>query len=541
MEQNLRKERKRKMKNRPLVTQFRLTFTWIVIASIIATVITYAFAAVLYVQAQYKSVYPANYYEQQIPGIDAYIREKNMALLSQSGEEGLKNTISGDGILYQVVDGEGNILYGTNQENLFETKEEIFNQLNMTFRHQDNYIRAVPIIDNNGKIAGAVTLSYQLKLSYVEDSGRWVVAVLVVALLSPFLYIVGFSLLFSKIFVKNINHPLQLLMDASRKIKEKDLDFEINYRSDNELGKLCGAFSEMKEELKKSLSAQWKMEQERVEMVESLAHDLKAPLSVIRAYSEALIDANIDGDEKLCKYLAVIKENAEKSSNLVQQMQYTSDLEKSDVQLQLIPVNLSEFLEQKVHHYELQAKQKEIDIVLKMQGNMQTPFLIDAERLERILDNIVSNSLQYTPTGGRIAISVKAEKERISYEICDTGSGFSQRDMEKAFDKFYRGDEARRSKDGHSGLGLYIVKQLVEQLGGSIRIDNAESGGACVMFWHVHTIADVNTDKDQNRQRKGKGPHDPDVQWGVKHKHQVKNEKGEEVEKRNTSPAIKPM
>lgn len=471
------------MKDRPLVTGFRLTFTWIVIASIIATVITYAFAAVLYVQAQYKSVYPANYYEQQIPGIDEYIRKENTALLSQSGEKGLQNAISGDGMSYQVLNSEGHILYGTNQENLFETKEELINRLNTTFRHEDNYVRAVPIIDDNGKIAGAVTLSYQLKISYV-DSGRWVVAVLIVALLSPFLYIVGFTLLFSKIFVRNINRPLQLLMDASRKIKEKDLDFEINYHSDNELGKLCGAFSEMKEELKKSLSAQWKMEQERVEMVEALAHDLKAPLSIIRGYSEALIDAHIGGDEKLCKYLAVIKENAEKSSNLVQQMQYTSDLEKSDVQLQLVPVNLPEFLEQKAHHYELQAKQKEIDIALKIQDNMQTPFLIDADRLERILDNIVSNSLQYTPTGGRIGISVKAEKEHISYEICDSGSGFSQKDMEKAFDKFYRGDEARRSKDGHSGLGLYIVKQLVEQLGGSIRIYNTEYGGACVSFQH---------------------------------------------------------
>lgn len=273
-------------------------------------------------------------------------------------------------------------------------------------------------------------------------------------------------------------------MDASRKIKEKDLDFEINYCLDNELGKLCSAFSEMKEELKKSLSAQWKMEQERVEMVESLAHDLKAPLSVIRGYSESLIDANIDGDEKLSKYLAVIKENAEKSSHLVQQMQYTSDLEKSSVQLQLIPVNLPEFLKKKVHHYEIRAKQKKIDIVLKIQGDMQMPFLIDTDRLERILDNIVSNSLQYTPTGGSIEISVQAEKERIFYKTCDSGSGFSQMDIEKAFDKFYRGDKARQSKDGHSGLGLYIVKQLVEQLGGSIRIDNAGSGGACVMFWH---------------------------------------------------------
>lgn len=484
MEQNVRKGGKGKMKNRPLVTGFRLTFTWIVIASIAATMITYALAAVLYVQAEYKNVYPANYYEQQIPEIDEYIREENTDLLLQSGEEGLENRINENGISYQVLDGEGNLLYGTAQEKIFDTKNDFYDRFNTTFSHQGNYIYTVPIISENGEISGAVTLIYNLNISYVNSRGWWVMAVLVIALFSPFLYIVGFTMLFSKIFVRNINKPLQLLMDASRKIKEKDLDFEINYRSDNELGKLCGAFSEMKEELKKSLSAQWKMEQEWVEMVESLAHDLKAPLSVIEGYSEALINSAIDDNEKLHKYLAIIKENVEKSTALVQQMQYTSDLEKGGRQLKLESVNLSDFLTKKIKHYDLQAEQKEIGVVLEMQGDIETPVLIDVEKLERVLDNLVSNSLQYTPAGGEVAIAVKEERKRISYEICDSGNGFSQRDMEKAFDKLYRGDESRSSKDGHSGLGLYIVKQLVEQLGGSIKIDNTESGGASVLFWH---------------------------------------------------------
>lgn len=472
------------MKNRSLVTQFRLAFTWIVIASIIATAITYALAAVLYIKAQYRSIYPANYYERQIPDIDAYIRDKNTALLLRSREQELQRIISGNGIHYQVLDGEGNLLYGTNREKIFNDKSELYRRFNTTIRKQNYFIHTVPIIDDNGRVSGAVALLYQLKISYVGVRGWWVVVVLTVALFSPFLYIIGFNMLFSRIFVNNIKRPLQLLMDASRKIKEKDLDFEIDYYADNELGKLCFAFSEMKDELKKSLSAQWKMEQERVEMVEALAHDLKAPLSIIRGYSEALIDSNIDGGEKLSKYLEIIKGNAEKCSTLVQQMQYTMDLERADGQLQLVPVKLSEFLEQKVHQYVLQAKQKDITITLNVQGEPQTSILIDKDKLERILDNIVSNSLQYTPTGGRIDISVKAEEENIFYEICDSGSGFSKKDLEKAFDKFYRGDEARRSKDGHSGLGLYIVKQLLEQLDGSIKLSNADSGGACVTFQH---------------------------------------------------------
>ncbi|EQE15861.1 HAMP domain protein [Clostridioides difficile CD3] len=472
------------MKNQSLITQFRHTFIFIIIASIVATVITYVFALYLYIHSLNKDIYPPNYYERQVPRIEKYINEKNITLLSQSNEEGLKRTIRGDDMLYQVVDNNGNILYGTNPKKLFKTKEELFNNfINKTVR-KGGYIHTVPIKGDNGKIEGAVILFYQVKITFANIRGRFVFAVIIMALFSPFLYIVGFTRWLSKRFVKNINQPLHLLIDASKKIKEKDLDFEIAYYSDNELGKLCSAFSEMKDELKGSLSAQWKMEQERVEMVEALAHDLKSPLSIILGYTDALIGNNTDDNEKLHRYLTVIRENTEKSAALVQKMQYTSDLEKSNIQLNLVPINLPEFLRQKVQDYELQAHQKEVELILKMQGNIQSPIQIDVDRLTRIFDNIISNSLQYTPSGGNISITVKDEKNCISYEICDSGRGFSSKDLKKALDKFYRGDEARQTKGGHSGLGLYIVKQLVEQLGGSVKIENSKSGGACVKFWH---------------------------------------------------------
>lgn len=470
------------MKNQSLITQFRHTFIFIIIASIVATVITYVFALYLYIHSLNKDIYPPNYYERQVPRIEKYINEKNITLLSQSNEEGLKRTIRGDDMPYQVVDNNGNILYGTNPKKLFKTKEELFNNfINKTVR-KGGYIHTVPIKGDNGKIEGAVILFYQVKITFANSRGRFVFAVIIMALFSPFIYIVGFTRWLSKRFVKNINQPLHLLIDASKKIKEKDLDFEIDYYSDNELGKLCSAFSEMKDELKGSLSAQWKMEQERVEMVEALAHDLKSPLSIILGYTDALIGNNTDDNEKLHRYLTVIRENTEKSAALVQKMQYTSDLEKSNIQLNLVPINLPEFLRQKVQDYELQAHQKEVELILKMKGNIQSPIQIDVDRLTRIFDNIISNSLQYTPSGGNISITVKDEKNCISYEICDSGRGFSSKDLKKALDKFYRGDEARQTKGGHSGLGLYIVKQLVEQLGGSVKIENSKSGGACVKF-----------------------------------------------------------
>nr|UWI51992.1 HAMP domain-containing histidine kinase [Clostridioides difficile] len=475
------------MKNQSLSAQFRRTLFLIIITSVLASLITYAGMIMFFIRAlNNNDIYGENYYEQQIPEIEKYIHKKNTTILSPSNAEDLNNMIHGDGLFYQVVDNDSNFIYGTYEKQVFKTKEELFSKLNTKIMDSGNFVKVVPVIDDSGKIEGAILFAYQLKLTYANgnENVRWKDdRVIMIALLSPFIYIIGFTILFSRILAKNINRPLKLLMDSSQKIKEKNLDFEIDYYENNELGKLCSAFSEMKDELKKSLSAQWKIEQERVEMVEALAHDLKSPLSIVKVYSEALVD-DTEISEEQHQYLAVIEANVDKSVSLVQQMQYTSELEKSCIQLQLVPINLAEFLERKVYYYELEARKKEISILLNIQSDIEEPVLIDIEKLERIFDNIVSNSLQYTPAGGEIKISAKAEKEYMSYEICDSGTGFSAKDMHKVFEKFYRGDEARQTEGGHSGLGLYIVKQLVEMLGGSIRIESAKCGGACVIFQH---------------------------------------------------------
>lgn len=271
-------------------------------------------------------------------------------------------------------------------------------------------------------------------------------------------------------------------MEAARKIKDKNLDFEINYYSENELGKLCTAFSEMQEELKASLSTQWEMERERVEMVEALAHDLKTPISIVLAYTESLLDSKNMNPERSQRYLSVIEENAQKCSNLVQQMQAASESEQAGKELELTEVDLYDFLSQKVKHYELQAKEKAVSIELCDDASIHAVYSLDTDKLDRIFDNLVSNSLRFTPANGKILISASADQKTIIYRVCDTGCGFSKKDLERATQRFYRGDEARQSDEGHSGLGLYTVKQLVHQLGGSVDLSNRKDSGACVQF-----------------------------------------------------------
>lgn len=472
------------LKHRPIKTQIRWTIMLIIVSALLATIATYVLGVLLFTRIQYKSVYPANYYEQQLPGIEAYIRQEGSRLLQPEAKEHLEQVIPLEGIDYQVLDERGRVLYGTILENMAGTPQQLYERLNLTLPEQGRFVKAVPIVAEHG-LAGAVLLAYQLKVTSAGEMGRLYIVLLFAAMVfSPFLYALLFIWIYSKQFANRINRPLNMLMHAANQIKAKNLDFELDYRADNEIGRLCAAFSDMQHELKRSLIAQWRMEEERKAMVESLAHDLKTPLATILAYTEALMDAKDASRDKSERYLAVIRANAEKGTALVKQMKYAAELEKAVPALQEEPVAIGSFLEEKIRQYGLQAGRQGIRIITDLRGEMGQTARIDTEKLGRILDNIVTNALEHTPRGGCIRFRAQVKRGRAEYEICNSGSRFSARDLEQGFQKFYRGEEARSSKGGHAGLGLYIVKQLAEQMGGSAALFNSEAGEACVRFSH---------------------------------------------------------
>jgi signal transduction histidine kinase len=140
-------------------------------------------------------------------------------------------------------------------------------------------------------------------------------------------------------------------------------------------------------------------------------------------------------------------------------------------------------LKVKIEEYALKAKQKEIKI--KVTTNLEQDEIYgDLEKLQRVLDNIISNAITHTPCNGQIHIFVETRKDSLHYVIEDSGDGFSKEALIKATTPFYRGDYARSSSTGHSGLGLSIAKQLLGQMEGDLILSNGISGGAKVEFWH---------------------------------------------------------
>ncbi len=472
-----------------LKTQFITTFVLILILSLLATIATYYAGYIIFTKIEYKKMIPANYSEKSIPVIEKDIRKKGAVLLHESKKQLIDEAIpEKSNILYQVTDINGDKLYGTDHKKILNGQEDLYQKVNTTIHIDGKYARIIPVFESEGKIGGAVTLSYAITPHYPSTSDKVLFTILFgVIVFSPFIYIVFFTLFFSRMFAKNIGKPVNMLIDALRKVKEKDLDFDINYHADNELGKLCEAFDEMKNELKKSLISQWKLEQERQEMVQALAHDMKSPLSVIQGYAESLLEDGLGNSEHTNKYLRVIKENARQGSNLIKEMLYAAELESSVEGLQVTPVDIYQFLMKKKESYKMISRDKKIvfkvDVSCKNQSNQsEAMFPVDVIKLDRIFDNIMLNSIRYTPENGTIRINADLASDWIQFEICDTGKGFSNKDLAKLFTKFYKGDEARSRKNGHVGLGLYIAKKLVEMHGGSITAFNDNGRGACVTF-----------------------------------------------------------
>lgn len=483
------------LEKKPLKIQFIITFILILLLSLIATLLTYFVGFKTFQMLDNKKVYPANYYEKKVPDIESYVRKRGSIILNKIEKQSLEKVIPLDGIKYQVIDENGQKVYGTDSKRVINGKEDLYNKLNTNIGRNGDYIRIIPLIDPQGKIVGALSLSYILKMNFVNTLDKiWIIPLFIVVFFSPFIYITVFTLLFSRKFTGNIRKPVNMLIQASKKVKEKDLDFKIEYSSDNELGILCEAFNEMKEELKKSLLAQWRIERERNEMVEALAHDLKTPLSIINGYVEFLLEGHYENKERLIKYLHVIKDNTNKGSKLVKEMLYAAELESMDSARNIEPFDLPSFLLEKQKSYEILARDKKINLQVNLHHEQedQRLFFIDQIQLERILDNIVINSMGYTPDGGNITIEVYRKEDSLRILVCDSGKGFSLQDLSNIFHKFYRGDKSRSSKGGNSGLGLYIVKKLVEMNGGSIKAFNSNEGGACIEFFLSQKVTSEN-------------------------------------------------
>lgn len=299
------------------------------------------------------------------------------------------------------------------------------------------------------------------------------------------LFILAFvccAFILTRLVTKNVLIPLQELNAAAAKIMNGDLDFQIEYRNHDEMGRFSAAFELMRARLKESLDGQSAYERSRQELIASISHDLRTPLTSIRGYVEGLQDGVAQSKEKQDRYLAVIRDKTDKLERMIDELLQFSRLELGEIGMETTRQDSREMLEAILSPIE-----NEFDD-LTGRFTVERPFPsvpIDADRcrMAQVFENLVGNARKYAGTDAHIAVTATVEEEAgLRIAIRDNGPGIPAEDVPYVFDRFYRGEKSRSRAFGGTGLGLAICKQIVEDHGGTIGVQSIPGAGTEFYF-----------------------------------------------------------
>lgn len=282
---------------------------------------------------------------------------------------------------------------------------------------------------------------------------------------------------------KSMLRPLNGLSRATQRIKEGDLDFTIADETTEEIGTLCEDFESMRIRIKESYEKQIMYEHELREFISNISHDIKTPLTAIKGYTEGLMDGVADTDEKREKYLKTIYTKANAISALVDELSLYSKIDMDMMPYNFIPTSVHEYFNDCVSEMKPDMELRGIKLNYENNVSKDMKMVADPEQIRRVVNNIVENSVKYKDKDEVIINIVVDEKdEDVIVSIEDNGRGIAKEELGRIFERLYRTDASRNSRQGGSGLGLAIAKKIISEHGGDIWADSTEGTGTTITF-----------------------------------------------------------
>ncbi len=292
------------------------------------------------------------------------------------------------------------------------------------------------------------------------------------------------------IYTSLIN-PIQKLQTAVLNIKEGNLDFTVEAESSDEIGELCKSFEEMRQRLKDNIEETMTVEKENRTLISNIAHDLKTPITALKGYAEGLIDGVADTPEKHERYIRTIYSKANEMDTLINELTLYAKIDTNRIPYNFARLNVADYFGDCVEEIGLDLEEKNIGLTYFNYVDETVQIIADPEQLRRVINNIIGNSVKYLDKQrGLINIRIKDVGDFIQVELEDNGRGIAARDLPYVFDRFYRADSSRNSATGGSGIGLSIVKKIIEDHGGKIWATSRESIGT-VMYFVIRKYQEV--------------------------------------------------
>lgn len=269
---------------------------------------------------------------------------------------------------------------------------------------------------------------------------------------------------------KTIVEPIKKIAHGADEIARGNLDYEIDFKSKNELGQTVDSFNDMRRRLKVSIEQQQNAEKERKVLVAGIAHDLRTPLTSAKGYAEGLIDGIADTPEKQVRYLKTIRSSINDTEKILDDLLTVSRMELGGYELNTTDVMARDFFDDGAEEIGATLNHEGFDFEYNAKCGKDAVICIDVDRFERVIGNIISNSIKYSRKDikGKVWLNIEEYEHSIIIELADNGIGVDRDSLAKIFDTMFRADPARSMVSQGSGLGLSVCKQIVELHSGSI-------------------------------------------------------------------------
>ena len=278
--------------------------------------------------------------------------------------------------------------------------------------------------------------------------------------------------------------PLDKLRMATQKIKAGDLNFSIATEGVSEIADLCQDFEDMRQRLKENAEEKVAFDKENKELISNISHDLKTPITAIKGYVEGIMDGVANTPEKQDKYIKTIYTKANDMDRLINELTFYSKMDTNRIPYTFNKISVTDFFDDCAEDLSVELEAKGVAFSYSNYVEPEVMVIADAEQIKRVVNNIVSNSLKYMAPGRtkRINLRVKDVGDFVQVELEDNGKGIAARDLPNIFDRFYRTDASRNSSQGGSGIGLSIVKKIMEDHGGKVWATSKEKIGTVMYF-----------------------------------------------------------
>jgi len=330
-------------------------------------------------------------------------------------------------------------------------------------------LRLLPSVQ--ARLAGLVLLAVGLPLAAVLLSGIAMfhmgadLVILAVAAASSTVALGG-----ALVLTRTISVPLRRLRSSSAALAAGDFSVRAREGGPAEVADVAAAFNEMAERLEELFDA-------RRQLVAWASHDLRTPLAALQAMLEAVEDGIAEADH----YLPAMREQVQTLGGLVDDLFELAQIDFGVLQLELRETPLRPLVESCLRGLEAEASLRRIELAAHVESTLP-PVRVEAEKVERVLANLLANALRHTPSDGSVAVRVEHGTRELTIAVEDTGDGLSPEAARRMFERFWRGDPARSRDRGGAGLGLAIAKGLVEAHGGRIWAEQRAEGGARISF-----------------------------------------------------------